>query len=73
MPIYRYQCKECEHAFETLVMKRSETVACPTCGSENLQKLLTSHAVGSSTPDTPCGSGACSPMPPCAGGMCGMG
>jgi putative FmdB family regulatory protein len=73
MPIYRYQCEACEQVFETLVMKQNETVACPSCHSEKLQKLLTSHAVGSNAPDTPCGSGACSPMPPCAGGMCGMG
>jgi putative FmdB family regulatory protein len=64
MPIYAYQCQQCEQRFETLVMRSNETVTCPNCGSEELQKLITAAAITSGTPETPCGSA------PCGGGMC---
>jgi putative FmdB family regulatory protein len=39
MPLYEYTCKDCTHAFETLVFGR-EDVECPECRSHNLEKLL---------------------------------
>jgi len=39
MPIYEYQCKSCEHQFETLVRGKM-TPKCPKCESEDLDKLL---------------------------------
>lgn len=39
MPIYEYQCQDCQQTFELLV--RSSTVpACKACGSTHLQKLV---------------------------------
>ncbi|WP_205231302.1 FmdB family zinc ribbon protein [Azospira oryzae] len=39
MPLYDYQCQACQHTFELLV--RASTVpACPKCGSEQLEKLV---------------------------------
>ncbi|MFC1536653.1 zinc ribbon domain-containing protein [Pseudomonadota bacterium] len=70
MPIYEFQCKQCETRFETLV-RSSDKPACPQCQSENLQKLISAHAVGSGAPDTPCGSAPCSPAPMCGSGGCG--
>jgi putative FmdB family regulatory protein len=72
MPIYEFQCKECEARFETLV-RSSDLPACPQCQSENLRKLISAHAVGSGAPDTPCGSAPCSPAPMCGMGGCGGG
>jgi len=67
MPIYEYRCQQCEQRFETLVMRKDEKITCPQCGSEQLQKLISVHAVSSGMPETPCGSA------PCGGGMCGTG
>lgn len=46
MPIYEYRCRSCESAFELLV--RSNTVPrCPTCGTTELEKLLSLPAIKS--------------------------
>ena len=43
MPIYDYHCSNCNKNFELLV--RSTTVlACPECGSLNLEKLVSMPA-----------------------------
>jgi putative FmdB family regulatory protein len=46
MPLYEYTCLKCSHDFETLV-RTGDTPACPECGSEQLQKLLSEVAVSS--------------------------
>jgi len=70
MPIYEYHCESCTREFETLVMRKSETVTCPDCGSDKLSRLISAHAIGHGAPDTACGSAPCSPMPACGGGIC---
>lgn len=59
MPIYDYRCRNCEKSFETLV-RGNRTPACPECGSENLEKLLSVPAppVTHSNPE-PCQPGGC--------------
>ena len=43
MPIYEYKCKECDHIFEILVLKRDDQqVACPNCNNKHVEKLLSS-------------------------------
>lgn len=71
MPIYEFECKDCSSRFETLVIKRDESVTCPQCGSDMLQKLISAHAVGSGAPDTACGAAPCAPLPACGTGGCG--
>ena len=39
MPLYAFACKECGHEFETLV-RIDETPACPACGAEAPERLL---------------------------------
>ena len=52
MPIYDYICKDCNKTFEkiiTLTEHEKETVACPSCGSKNVeQEATTFFAVTSS-------------------------
>ena len=62
MPIYEYRCESCEHRFETLV-RGSETPACPTCGSRQLARELSTFAVSTggstsyrSAAPAPCGT-----------------
>ncbi|ATQ69315.1 MULTISPECIES: FmdB family zinc ribbon protein [Methylosinus] len=37
MPLYSYQCENCHAEFELLV-RASDTPACPSCGSEKLHQ-----------------------------------
>jgi putative FmdB family regulatory protein len=39
MPLYAYVCDACAAEFELLV-RASETPACPSCGSEKLQQQI---------------------------------
>lgn len=47
MPIYEYTCKSCGEEFELLV-RHATKVACPACGSAEIEKLLSLPAVQSS-------------------------
>ena len=40
MPIYEYCCEGCDCQFETLVFRSSDRVACPSCSSEKVSRLL---------------------------------
>ena len=43
MPLFEYACKECDKEFELLV-RGSETPACPSCHSTELQRRLSVFA-----------------------------
>lgn len=47
MPLYEYACQECDEEFEALVLK-GRTPSCPSCGSEDLERLLSLPALQSS-------------------------
>jgi putative FmdB family regulatory protein len=44
MPIFDFRCRGCGHAFEALV-RTGDTPACPSCRSQDLERLLSSFAV----------------------------
>jgi len=44
MPIYEYECRECNHRFEALV-RINESPGCPSCQSVNLERLISLFAV----------------------------
>ena len=44
MPIYEYECRGCKHRFEALV-RGSDIPACPSCQSNELERLLSMFAV----------------------------
>jgi putative FmdB family regulatory protein len=70
MPIFEYQCNQCEHEFETLILG-SQTAECPSCGTDKLTKLF-------SVPAAPVMKGGSLPMsscppadaPPCSPSCC---
>jgi putative FmdB family regulatory protein len=58
MPLYEYACKDCDHEFEALV-RASETPACPSCHSTELQRRLSVFAARAQGMSDPAPSGAC--------------
>lgn len=46
MPLFEYTCRDCDGQFELLV-RGAATPACPSCGSTNLEKILSMFAVSS--------------------------
>jgi putative FmdB family regulatory protein len=43
MPLHSYHCPKCDKEFELLI--RSDDIpVCPTCGAEELQRLMTRSA-----------------------------
>jgi putative FmdB family regulatory protein len=45
MPIFEYACRSCGHRFEALVFG-GKVPPCPECEGADLEKLLSSFAVG---------------------------
>lgn len=73
MPIFRYQCQECNSEFELLLPRYDSPAECPKCGSVKLEKALNRVGVISSAPAgascamrNECPSGGC-----CCPGSCG--
>jgi putative FmdB family regulatory protein len=60
MPIYEFRCEACQQVFEHLALGRDEQIEtrCPSCGSEDLSRVMSSCA--SVMGDSP-GAGASSP------------
>jgi len=63
MPIFEYECKECQHRFEILriIKKDEDNLSCPQCGAGNVFKLLSPFSSGSDTGNTKtdsCSSGS---------------
>ncbi len=45
MPIYEYQCNECDHKLEALQKMSDEPLQeCPDCGKQSLRKLVSAAA-----------------------------
>jgi putative FmdB family regulatory protein len=67
MPIYEYQCKECGAEFSRLqsMSSTAEGVSCPKCGSDSVERKLSTFASTS--------SGAAAGGEACAAPGCGSG
>ena len=46
MPLYEYRCCACSQEFEALV-RGGEAASCPSCGSQTLERILSSFMVSS--------------------------
>jgi putative FmdB family regulatory protein len=68
MPIFEYQCGDCEREFEAFVTGDRKP-ACPSCHGENLSKLLSRPGMVSAAS----GGAHAAPVPACRaqGGRCG--
>lgn len=71
MPLYDFQCADCQATFDELVRSPNDesSVRCPKCGSSAVKRLLSSFALGRGS------SGGSSSVPSsasgCRGGSCG--
>ena len=63
MPIYEYACRDCDRAFEELILRRSDEgdVKCPKCGSRRVGRLMSRPAAAR----TGGGSGSSRAAPAC--------
>jgi putative FmdB family regulatory protein len=71
MPLYDYTCRKCSHTFDVIVTTRTiDSVRCPECQGDDLERLLGLPAPGrvaDGKPATNCrGDG-----PPCGAARCG--
>ena len=75
MPLFVYQCQDCQHQQEVLVRSENQEIKCEKCGSKNLKKLLTTFNVGknSSSSFSSCADGSCGLPSTCSTGSCGCG
>jgi putative FmdB family regulatory protein len=69
MPLYEYECRDCEKPFEAFVTAARPAV-CPSCQGVNLAKLLSSPGMvgAASARSEGCGMPA---APVCGAGRCG--
>jgi putative FmdB family regulatory protein len=49
MPVYEYECRQCGHRFEYLVLHSSPVAECPACQEKDLEQLISLCAVSSDT------------------------
>lgn len=79
MPIFEYQCRNCQHKFEVMLKTKKEAPGkCPQCGSIELNKLFSTAAVKinggteSNVPLTRCGKDTtcCGSPIPCDSPAC---
>jgi putative FmdB family regulatory protein len=75
MPIFEYRCTKCGNVYEELVFgDRDKKVPCPSCGSDNSEKIpsvIGGIAMGG--PSAPACGPACASASACAasgGGCC---
>jgi putative FmdB family regulatory protein len=76
MPLYEYQCSNCEIKFDALraMSSADAPIACPQCGGENTHRMISLFsAIGSDGVIAGSGSscGSCAPSASCA--TCGVG
>ncbi len=69
MPIYEYMCHGCHKNFEEIVFSRSETVTCPKCASDDVERQLSVFSAPAGRSGTAeIGGGGCGG---CTPGGCG--
>ena len=47
MPIYEYECRQCGHRFEYLVLASSPAAECPSCHKQDLTQLISLSGMSS--------------------------
>jgi putative FmdB family regulatory protein len=72
MPIFEYRCEVCGEKFEKIVTLAAVNITCKSCGSPQVEKLLSVFAVvGASRTSSPAEPGPCGACGAPRRGMCG--
>ncbi len=76
MPIYEYQCENCQKEFEYLVIGGSEPDTCPHCQGTRVSRLLSacgflSKGSGGETTRSSAGASACGSCTAASCASCG--
>ena len=58
MPLYEYDCRDCGRHMELLV-RGQDAPHCPACAGMNLERTLSTFAVGAAGREAPATQGAC--------------
>lgn len=73
MPLYEYECGNCETSLELLVRSQTEKVECPECGDDKkLTRLMSATAapnMNGASRSLPVAGESCD-APRCCGGFC---
>jgi putative FmdB family regulatory protein len=67
MPIYEYQCTSCGERFDTFIRSISQTlpkIVCPTCQSEEVQRLISAPAIHTGNASTDSGAAEAADLSP---------
>jgi len=68
MPIYEFLCQKCGKHFEALIsIGKEKDVSCGSCGSKDIQKLLSTFGIGGGSSRLKSSSEAC---PTCTTNTC---
>ena len=73
MPLYEYRCKQCgaENEFLSNIGDTGKGLACKSCGSKKLEKMLSVTNIPVHT--SPCDGKTCGMDEKCDGPQCGAG
>jgi putative FmdB family regulatory protein len=64
MPIFEYNCKNCDAQFEKLVFRSDDTdIKCPACNSSQVEKRVSAASVLSGSASAGFSGGGCAPSP----------
>lgn len=64
MPLYKYECNDCNEVFEELVIGSNENVNCPKCVSANVTRqvsLISSKGLSSDSSSCSVSQHSCGP------------
>ncbi|MGD8624939.1 MAG: zinc ribbon domain-containing protein [Anaerolineae bacterium] len=67
MPLYEYQCQDCDLRFEKLILsieREPAEIPCPDCGSSEVRRLISRVAVSSGQGADPAGEAPETPAKP---------
>jgi putative FmdB family regulatory protein len=77
MPIFEIRCEDCGYAGEVLIIDRSASMICPSCGSQKTTKLMSATSSltgrGAQPLPGPGDTGCCGSHPGQAEGCAGPG
>jgi len=67
MPIFEYNCRRCEHHFETIVLSAREKISCPKCNSRSVEKQLSVFSAPATGNGESASAGGCACTPQTCG------